>query len=215
MRRFQSIDQQTLPTESVDMVKTVESKYGFVPNLIKGLAHAPEALSSYLTLERHFESSTLTPEERHVVLLTASRFNECEYCTSVHSMTAEQTDLEWKTIERIRNREPLTNARLESLRRFTEAVTKRKGDVPHDLWSDFEDAGFDARAALDVTLGVTLKTLTNSVNYLIETPLDEEFRKRAWTRSEVAAAHAAARDIAPTRSTRAPDTSLETARSNA
>ena len=159
----------------------MESQYGFVPNLGRSLAPSPNALEAYTTLSKLFEASSLSDAERQVVLLTASRFNECEYCTSVHSTTAEKTGLEWPTIEKIRNRESLETPRLEALRSFTEAVLTHDGIVPEDVWTEFTESGFQTAQALEVVLGVTLKTLTNSVNRMIETPLDDQFQKRAWS----------------------------------
>ncbi|MDX1746064.1 MAG: carboxymuconolactone decarboxylase family protein [Halobacteriales archaeon] len=181
MERFDAFRTENTPEKSTSMVDDIESKYGFEPNLIKGIKRSPELLESYMNLSEAFDRTSLTPEEQQIVLLTVSRINECEYCTSVHSVTAEQTDLKWESVEKIRNRESLENERHEALRTFTEHVVKSKGHVPHDVFTRFKSAGFDERNALDVIVGVTLKTLTNTTNHLIDTPLDEQFEKRRWS----------------------------------
>lgn len=181
MRRFESFKTDEVPDKSKSMKDKIESKSGFVPNLIDGIARSPQLLDSYMKLSENFESSSLSPEEQQIVLLTTSRFNECEYCTSVHSMTAEKAGIAWETIEKIRNREKLSDERHEALRTFTERLVKDGGHVPHDVRTQFKNAGFTKKNALDVLVGVTLKTLTNTTNHLIETPLDEQFQKRAWS----------------------------------
>lgn len=181
MKRFDTFKTDDVPNETKPMLKSIENKYGFVPNLLEGMARSPQLVKSYMELSGNFDTSSLSPEERQIVLLTTSRINECEYCTSVHSMTAEKTDLEWDTIEKIRNREKLSNERHEALRVFTERVARDSGNVPHDVFTQFKNAGFNEQNALDVILGVTLKTLTNTTNHFIETPLDEQFQKRAWS----------------------------------
>ena len=181
MNRYEAFKTDDVPNESKSMLDSIESKYGFVPNLIQGIARSPQLLESYMQLSENFENSSLKPDEQQIVLLTASRLNECEYCTSVHSMTAEKAGIEWDTIEKIRNSEKVSDDRYEALRTFTERVVKDKGNVPHDVHTQFKNAGFDETTALDVMVGVTLKTLTNSTNHLIETPLDEQFQKRAWS----------------------------------
>lgn len=188
MSRFQHFATDNTPDESKPMLNSIESKYGFVPNLIKGIAPSPPLLRGYMELSDSFEKSSLSPEEQQVVLLTASRLNECEYCTSVHSMTAEKAGIAWDAIEKIRHREPVGDERIEALRTFTERVIAHVGTVPQDAWTEFLDAGFSERNALDVIVGVTLKTLTNATNHLIETPLDDQFRKRAWSADEAATA---------------------------
>ncbi|MDX1648021.1 MAG: carboxymuconolactone decarboxylase family protein [Longimicrobiales bacterium] len=181
MDRFDAFRTGNTPEESTSMVADIESKYGHEPNIIEGIKRSPQLLRSYVNLSEAFERTSLTPEEQQIVLLTVSRFNECEYCTSVHSLTAEQTDLEWNTVERIRNRESLEDERHEALRTFTEHVVNNAGHVPHDVFTRFKSAGFDERNALDVIVGVTLKTLTNTSNHLMDTPLDEQFEKRRWS----------------------------------
>lgn len=181
MKRFESFKTNEAPEESKSMLQSIESKYGFVPNLIKGIARSPQLLQSYIQLSENFEKSSLSEEEQQIVLLTASRLNECEYCTSVHSMTAENAGIEWDSVEKIRNRQKLSNERHEALRKFTERVVKDSGAVPHDVHTQFKNAGFNEKNALDVMVGVTLKTLTNSTNHLMETPLDEQFKKREWS----------------------------------
>ena len=181
MTRFQTITELPIPTSSQPMLDRTRREYGFIPNIVEGMARSPELLRSYQQLSASFDRSSLTPEERQIVLLTVSRFNECEYCTSVHSLAAEFTDLEWETIERIRNRQALHNPRYEALRRFTERVVVRRGMVAPDEWTEFTDAGFTPSNVLDVVLGVTLKTLTNTANHLIDTPLDAKFERRAWS----------------------------------
>ncbi|MDX1493377.1 MAG: carboxymuconolactone decarboxylase family protein [Longimicrobiales bacterium] len=191
MSRFESFKTDEVPDKSKSMRDKIESKYGFVPNLIDGIVRSPHLLDSYMKLSENFESSSLSPKEQQVVLLTASRLNECEYCTSVHSMTAEKAGIEWNTVEKIRNREKLSDERLEALRTFTERVVKDVGSVPHDVHTQFKNAGFTKQNALDVLVGVTLKTLTNTTNHLIETPLDEQFQKRAWSAESAQASESA------------------------
>ena len=184
MRRYERFIPEPMPSESEPILDRVEQHYGFVPNLLRGMATSPHALETYMQLDEIFGSTSLTPEERQIVLLTTSRLNECEYCTSVHSVLAEKTQLEWSTVERIRSRQPLENARYETLRRFTERLVESRGTLPRDEWTEFREAGFSERTALDVALGVTLKTLTNTVNHMMDTPLDEQFQSRAWTRPD-------------------------------
>lgn len=187
MKRFNHFTEGTVPTESKPLIEDVKSKYGFVPNIINGMSKSPETLKTYLQLSAAFEASSLSPEEREIVQLTVSRLNECGYCTSVHSMMAEKTDLEWDTIEKIRNRQPVSSERYEALRTFTEKLVEKNGAVSHDVWTAFTDAGFDERAGLDVVIGVSLKTLTNTVNHLVDTPLDQQFQKRQWSLDQASA----------------------------
>lgn len=191
MQNFERYTRE-IPDKSKPILERVEQKFGFVPNLLKGMAASPNALETYMQIDEIYETTSLSPEERQIVLLTASRLNECEYCTSIHSMLAEKTALEWETVEKIRNRESLPNARYEALRKFAERVVKNNGTLPRDEWTEFREAGYTERNALDVTVGVALKTLTNTVNHLMDTPLDSQFKSREWTRDRVKATNPSA-----------------------
>ena len=190
MLRFQDIKKTPTPEAATAILDQVKERFGFVPNLITGVARSPELLKSHEGLSAAFEASSLTPEEQQIVLLAASREAECEYCTSVHSLAGAATDLEWDTIERIRDREPLANERHEALRRFVVTIVSSKGDVPHDVWTELEDAGYTVRNLLDVVLGIALKSLTNTVSQLLEVPLDEKLAKRAWSSTPREVSHA-------------------------
>ncbi len=45
---------------------------------------------------------------------------------------------------------------------------------------NFIAAGFDRGQALEVVLGVALKTLVNYADHLVDTPVDQAFAPREW-----------------------------------
>jgi alkylhydroperoxidase family enzyme len=61
---------------------------------------------------------------------------------------------------------------------------EQRGWVEPDQMNDFLDAGYSSQQALEVVLGIGLKTLSNYTNHLADTPLDEAFAGRAWQGSE-------------------------------
>ena len=54
---------------------------------------------------------------------------------------------------------------------------------PSDLQA-LVDAGYTRATALEVVLGVGLKTMSNYTNHVANTPLDEAFQPAAWSRPE-------------------------------
>ena len=67
-----------------------QQKLGFVPNLYAGMANAPATLQAYLALSGFVEQTSLSPTDRHVIYLTASEVNGCEFCVAAHSMLAKK-----------------------------------------------------------------------------------------------------------------------------
>ncbi len=172
---------ESAPEGARELLGAVEQQLGFVPNLMGILAESPAALEAYLTLARLFESSSLSAVERHVVLLTVSFENGCDYCMAAHSGLALMEGVPEDVVAALREGTPIADAKLQALGSFTGAVTRRRADLPTSEAEAFLAAGFTQRQLLDVILGVTQKTLSNYVNHLTETPLDGTFNTQKWT----------------------------------
>lgn len=158
----------------------VQGKYGFVPNLYRAFANAPPAVHAYLAVSDQFAATRLSATERNVVLLAASRENGCRYCVAVHSTVGDMQKDPPHVIEAIRNGTPIDDPKLEALRRLTQALVRGRGHAKEEI-ERFVEAGYERSQVLEVLLGITLKTLSNFTNHLVETPLDEAFAARAWT----------------------------------
>lgn len=181
---FQVYKVHNAPGESRATLEQVERKYGFVPNLIGVLAESPAALEAYVSASLAFEKSSFNPVEQQVVLLSASLENRCEYCVAAHSMVAKMIGAPNALLEAVRSGTPLSDRRLEALRRFTRAVVQKRGWVSAQDVEGFRREGFTARHVLEVLVGVALKTLSNYSNHIPHTPVDEAFREYAWKSPE-------------------------------
>ena len=175
---LQSAD--TAPEGSVDSLEAANEAYGFVPNLIAALANAPAAVNAYHEISKAFESSSLSRVERQVVLLTTSFENRCHYCVAAHSVVAAMAGLPPETVVALREGEFIEPPRLESLRRLTTSIVRNRGFVPEEELEAFFDVGFTQAQVLEVLTGVTQKTMSNYVNHLARTPLDEVFKRAEW-----------------------------------
>lgn len=85
------------------------------------------------------------------------------------------------TVDSIRNDEPMADARLEALRRFTTTVVEQRDRVSEDLVGKFLAEGFDKRRVCDVMLGAAMKMLSKYRNHRVDTPLDAAFSGQGWT----------------------------------
>jgi uncharacterized peroxidase-related enzyme len=187
MTLFQPHTHETVPSESAPILRDVEKAFGFIPNLLGVLAEAPAAARAYLDVSAAFERSSLSRTEQQVVLLTTSFENECAYCMAAHSTIADLQKLDPELVEALRSGTRLADPKLQALREFTRRAVSQRGHVAHDV-QGFLDAGFTKAQVLEVLVGVTQKTLSNYTNHLSETPLDEAFAPRAWSKPEPAVA---------------------------
>ena len=180
MSIFSIHSEHTAPEASQAILEGAKAKYGFLPNLLGGLASSPAALEAYVTLSDIFDKSSLTPAERQVVILAISAENGCEYCVAAHSTIAAMIKVPDDVIGALRDGRPIADGRLEALRNFTETVVRKRGWADEDDVQAFLAAGFGRAQVLDVVLGVAFKTLSNYANHLIRTPVDAAFAATEW-----------------------------------
>lgn len=182
--------QGTIPVHSIESAPSgsrsdlleVQSQLGFVPNLMGVMANSPAFLKAYRSVATLFDSTSLSPTERQIVLLTVSALNSCDYCMAAHTVIAGMQKVDAQIVEALRKGTPLIDDRLEALRLFAADVVERRGWPSEESTNRFLAAGYDRTQMLEVVLGVGLKTLSNYANHLAGTPLDGAFAKAAWTR---------------------------------
>lgn len=160
-----------------DLLDGARAKLGFVPNMYRGMAVNPGLLSTYLHGYALFrESGNFTPPEQEVVFLTISEANGCDYCTAAHSMLAVKvTKLGETHTQELRDGKPLSNAKLEALRRFTHHMWATRGLPTRAEAEAFKAAGFADVHVLEIILALAVKTISNYANHVNHTALDDVF----------------------------------------
>ena len=181
MNEFTLHNSETAPNGSRELLASAEKGFGFVPNLLAVMAESPAALASYMALDKNFDDSSFTPVEKQVVLLSVSRENGCGYCMAGHSVIAEMKGVPNEVVDALRNSTAIPDDRLEALSQFTLAVVEKRGSLDSGDIDAFLSAGFTRSQMLDVLVGVAMKTISNYMNHIAETPLDEVFAARQWS----------------------------------
>jgi len=171
---------ESAPPAVLPVIDAVEKKFGFLPNLIAVMATSPALAEAYVTLSGIFGKTDLTPAEQQIVLLAVSRFNECHYCMAAHSVAADMNKVPAEVTDALRADQPLPDARLEALRQFATQVVAKRGWIDDLDLQTFTAAGYAPAQAMDVLVGVAVKTLSNYTNHIAATPLDAAFQHRAW-----------------------------------
>lgn len=180
MTQFETYTLQTVPEEGRPILEKVDKAYGFVPNLMGKMIEAPALAKAYLDIGETFSETSLSPVEQQVVLLTVSRHNKCEYCVSAHSVIADMGKVPEDVIDALRDDNPIADEKLEALRKFTLAVVDKQGWLAEADLDAFFDAGYGRQQVLEVLVGVAMKTMSNYVNHIAGTELDEAFAARRW-----------------------------------
>lgn len=114
------------PEASQPLFSNVQQNFGFIPNLLAGMATSPALLECYRSLAACFDKTQLSETERQIILLTTSRLNGCRYCMAAHTVIAKSSGVPDAVVSALRNNTPIIDAKLEALRQFAGTVNVSK-----------------------------------------------------------------------------------------
>lgn len=175
MSLFMQHTDQTAPQGAAEVLAKVKERYGFIPNLASYVAESPKVLDAILNLSGSFDTTSLSPQEQQIVLLTVSALNGCSYCKTVHTALGRMAKIDDGILKAIITFEPLPDKKLNALRDFTRKVVEDRGWVEANEVQRFLDAGYSKAQVFEVVTGVALKTLTNYCNHLAGAVPNPEF----------------------------------------
>jgi uncharacterized peroxidase-related enzyme len=180
MSMFQIHTETTAPEPSKPLLEQAKKNLGMIPNLERVMAESPALLEGYVHLWELFDTTSLSPIERQVVYQTANFENQCEYCVPWHTKLAQIAGMAPNEIEALRQGAELEDPRLESLRQFTKSLILNRGKIAETELKAFFAVGYSAQQALEVILGIAVKTMSNYTNSIAGTPLDRAVEKLRW-----------------------------------
>lgn len=180
MTDFPLHDESTAPEASKAMLADSAKAFGMIPNLHRAMAESPELLEAYKHLHTLFLNTSFTATEQNIIWLTINVEHACHYCVPAHTAIAHSMKVDPEVIEALRQARPLGDAKLEALRVFTLEMVRQRGDVSHEQVDAFLAAGYSRKQVLEILLGVAQKVMSNYLNHIVETPIDEPFKKFAW-----------------------------------
>jgi AhpD family alkylhydroperoxidase len=133
-----------------------------------------------MALDAVYSKGTLRGGERQLVLLTASVANACPYCTAAHSTVGKgMFKIPATVVAAVRAGEPVADAKLNALVNLTRELVLNRGHVAPATIQAFLDAGYRKDQIGDVLLGVALKTISNYIDHLSPTEIDDAFKAEA------------------------------------
>ena len=188
MAEFKIHDIDSAPEGAKPLLKSSKEGIGMIPNLHGVMAQSPQVLEGYQRLHGMFADTSFTATERNVVWLTINVRHRCHYCVPAHTAIAKGDGVDDAVIQALRDGRSLDDPKLEALRVFTLQVVDKRGEVSDGEIRTFLDAGFTQRQVLEVVLGVAQKVMSNYINHIADTPVDEPFQNFDWTPKAGAAA---------------------------
>jgi AhpD family alkylhydroperoxidase len=163
---------ESAPTEAHRSIQATINKQGYLPAAVARMATSPQLLDGFLRLSGLFETSTLDPVAREVVIMTMATRNSCHLCVAMHTAKLTSLGADPEIIAALRSGTPLRDSRLEAVRAFVHRVLATSGDIDDPTLSTFLDAGFTHRNALEVVMGIGTYTMSTLANRLTKAPID-------------------------------------------
>lgn len=158
------------------VLEQVKQKFGFVPNVLAEMAKSPAALQVYVGGGAALANASLTPKEQQAVQLAVSTANKCEYCQAAHSMGGKMAGIDAADLEAIKSGGLPADARLKAVVSAARLVHEKQGWLDANDLSQLESQGISRAQLYEVIAIMGLKLISNYVNHIAHTELDEQFK---------------------------------------
>lgn len=159
-----------------EMFASVQGLLGFVPNLYKEMSKAPAVLGVYHKGQESLGKGSLTAKEQQVVQLTVAVYNDCIYCKAAHQWLGQKMGLSQDEIQKIRaGLSQETDTQMANLVRATKLILENRGWLDPEELTRLEQQGISRAKLYEIIAFIGLKTISNYINHIAETPIDEQF----------------------------------------
>jgi uncharacterized peroxidase-related enzyme len=189
MSKLKSLSLEAKTIESADSISAeimtnTQKAIGLIPNMYGLMANNPALLEGYTSAYNTFRANSgFSPPEQEVVFLSVAYENNCTYCMAAHSFVGDNmTNVPRDVTDAIRNNTEITDDKFRALSLFTRAMTAKRGNPSQEDIDSFLAAGYTENHILGVVAGIGVKTMSNYFNHVAETPVDEMFAVRKWSK---------------------------------
>lgn len=94
MAMIELLDGDAVPPPVADLMKLVEREYGFVPNILRAMAHCPELVLPFVPLwSQVYSSPTIGGRLRALAALGTAKALECNYCMAHMTRSARKVGM--------------------------------------------------------------------------------------------------------------------------
>lgn len=167
---------ETAPEQSKPLLEASIKAFGMLPNLHGVMATSPSNLKAYQQLHEAFLNTSFNAEEKTVVWQAINVEHGCHYCVPAHSAIADSMKVDKTINQALRDKQPLKDEKLETLRTVTLELVRERGHLSDTSKKAFFEAGYSHQHLLDIIVGIAQKVMSNYVNHLADTPVDDAFK---------------------------------------
>ncbi len=171
---------ESAPEQSKPLLEKSLQGFGMIPGLHGVMAEAPGLLEGYQLLHKLFQDTSFDAEELTVVWQTINVEHECHYCVPAHTGIAHMMKVDPALTEALRNGTAMPTEKLQALHDTTLSMLRNRGNLSSNELEAFYAAGYGQKQLLEIVLGMAQKVISNYVNHIAQTPIDERFKQFAW-----------------------------------
>ncbi|MEM9489949.1 MAG: carboxymuconolactone decarboxylase family protein, partial [Myxococcota bacterium] len=152
--------------EVKELLGRVEAEYGFVPNILKAIAHCPELLTTFVPFwATVYRSPTIGAQLRALAALGTAKAQQCDYCLSHMTVSARRAGLSSDQIDAVGPDladlgVDLFDEREATLVEYADALTRDPKNVSAELKEKLKSKFSDAEL-VNITLAIGLYNLTS------------------------------------------------------
>jgi uncharacterized peroxidase-related enzyme len=171
MSRLPAINPDHATGQAQRLLKGVESKLGFAPNIMRTMANSPSVLQGYLDFSGALSKGGLSPKLREQIALAVSEVNDCQYCLAAHSAIGRSVGLSEEALGDSRRGES-PDPKEATLLAFTRNVVTNRGRVSDEEVAKLCKAGFTEGDIVELIANISLTSFTNYFNHIAGTEID-------------------------------------------
>jgi uncharacterized peroxidase-related enzyme len=174
MPRFPVHSVADAPEAAREPLRALEKKYGRVPNIHGEMAHAPVVLAAYQGIQQAIaEHGTFDPRTREAIALAVGAVNECAYCQSAHTASAQVAGWSLADTVAIRSGQQAgPDPRLGPLLALAREIAANVGNVADETWQAARGAGWTDTELAELFAHVAANIYTNCFNHYMQTEPD-------------------------------------------
>ncbi len=174
MPRVPVHDLESAPSASQDLLKGLKEKHGKILNIHGEMAHAPAAISLYVSAEDAISGQTsLDLATRKAIHLAVSAVNGCGYCQSAYTVGCKRAGFdEDQTVAIREGHAGEFDGKLSALLDVCREIAANTGYVDDGTWQAAIDAGWSDTEILEAFADAIRAIVTNYFNHLTGTEID-------------------------------------------
>lgn len=161
------IDPSTVTGTVRTLLDGIAKKRGYLPPLMRVLAHSPALISGYVGFMAAMARGALTAATQERIALAVSQANNCRGCLAAHIGYAKAAGLTDEEIAAARSFSSADPKAAEVLW-FACAMFETRGHLSDAQRARIRDSGLGEEALVEIAALVALNILTNSVSSLAE-----------------------------------------------